>query len=276
MKKERLLFDLDDVIVENDILKIANEIAGANKRIEDFRHYYIEKEFSFTEEQREIFYDELVNRNLYENAKLIDGAYETLKELLETHDIYIVSDPIIYGREKMSGRLFSDKFNFIMDNLPFINPYNIILCGDKSLVFGKYSVDDKVENLEKENVQHRLLFSAYHNIDIPDEELIKKDIVRVKDHLHVKRFIKGELSKVELIKTVCSVFKLYLKDCNIPYEIYQCINSYGFKENFILIKNDYIIKNSMIKDKLSNEKIAMLERKLQSLVGVYRVHIKIY
>lgn len=216
MERERIIFDLDDVIVVPNILKIANEITGKDKKLEDLKHYYIEEGFSFTEKQDELFYNELVQRNLYEDCKLIEGAYEALQEFSKLYDVFIASDSVIYKRERLSSRVFADKFTFIVNTLPFINPRNIILCGDKSIISGKWFVDDKLENLEKaKNVQYKLIFPAYHNIDIPDEELIQKDIVRIKDYSHLDRFIKGNLTDEEIIETIDKVFNLCYRDVNI-------------------------------------------------------------
>lgn len=190
MSKDVIIFDLDDVIVIPDFLKIANEMADENKVFEDLKEYYIEEGFSFSEEQRELFYDELVKRNLYENAKLVDGAYDTLKELSKNYEIFIVSASIIYRRERLSGRVFCDKFNFIINNLPFINPNNIILTGKKDLICGKYMIDDKLENLIKNNnVKYKILFTAYHNRDISSSELEKNNIIRVDNYKQLYEFI---------------------------------------------------------------------------------------
>ena len=54
MKKQRMVFDLDDVIVVPNILKIANEVAGTNKTFDDIKTYYMEDTFDFTYEQREL------------------------------------------------------------------------------------------------------------------------------------------------------------------------------------------------------------------------------
>ena len=209
MKKQRMVFDLDDVIVVPNILKIANEVAGTNKTFEDIKTYYMEDTFDFTDEQRELFYDKLVSDNIYENAKINEELCSVIKEFSESYDIFIASDSVIYRREKQSAKLFFDKYNFIVRNLPYINSRNIVLCGDKSIVSAKWFIDDKLSNLEQnENIQNKLLFPAYHNKSLSDEELIRKNIVRLKDIPHFKRFVKGCLNENEIRTTITDMLKI--------------------------------------------------------------------
>jgi hypothetical protein len=83
------------------------------------------------------------------------------------------------------------------------------LCGDKSIVSAKWFIDDKLSNLEQnENIQNKLLFPAYHNKSLSDEELIRKNIVRLKDIPHFKRFVKGCLNENEIRTTITDMLKI--------------------------------------------------------------------
>ena len=184
--KKKLLVDIDEVICNNNFVKILNEFKNTNYKLEDFKNYLIE-DFLETEE-KEKFYDFFLERNAYYDVHFIDGAIDTLKELNETYDIYLYSACVMYGRERASSRIFMDKYNFIMKYMPFIDPYKIIFTNTKNLFLGDIQIDDKLNNLEGP-VKLKLLFTAYHNKDIDKKTLKEKGVIRVDDWDSVKKEI---------------------------------------------------------------------------------------
>lgn len=221
MEKKKIIFDFDDVIVRGDFLKIANECFKENKKIDDLTSYYIEENFNITKEERDRYLDMIVNRNVYENATLVEGAYETLQKLANDSrfDVMICSVPIIRNRERLSAKLFANKFNFIMENLPFIDPNNIILCGNKSILVADYMIDDKVENLESnENVDFKILFPAYHNKDLSKLDMLKKGIIKANDYNYIYNFIvNGEINDPFMDKA----FKKYILNNDLNLKLFN-------------------------------------------------------
>lgn len=191
MEKERIVFDLDDTLVVGNFLEIANECFNDNKTFEDIKSYYVEDNFNITTKQREKYLDELVVRDVYENAKIISGAYDSLKKLVnnEKYDVLIYSACVLKNRESYSGQAFARKFDFIFKNFDFINPQNIILGGNKSIICAKYFIDDRLDHLINSKAEYKILFTAYHNKDITQEELEKNNIVRLDNHDELYKFI---------------------------------------------------------------------------------------
>lgn len=191
MKKECIVFDFDDTLVTGNFLDIANECFDGNKRIDDLKYYYAEDNFNTTPEKIERYLDELVNRDVYENAKIITGAYNTLKKLSkdDKYDVVIFSACVIKDREKQSSGFFARKYDFIINTFDFIEPQNIILGGNKSIICAKYFIDDRIDHLINSKAEYKILFTAYHNKDIPSSELEKNNIIRVDNHAQLYEFI---------------------------------------------------------------------------------------
>lgn len=76
-----------------------------------------------------------------------------------------------------AGNNLKNKYNFLYEKLDFIEPQNYIFTADKSIVNCDIKIDDKVNNIE--GAETKLLFTAWHNKDITDEELKKQSITRV-------------------------------------------------------------------------------------------------
>lgn len=70
---------------------------------------------------------------------------------------------------------------FLYEKLDFINPKNYIFACDKSVANCDIKIDDKINNIE--GVKTKLIFTAWYNKDLRDEELKSKNIVRVNNWL---------------------------------------------------------------------------------------------
>ena len=85
----------------------------------------------------------------------------------------------MFGAERKSAKLFADKYNFLIRELPFLNPEDIIFTNSKNIFKADVQIDDRLPNLQGE-VKTKLLFDAYHNRTITDEELQIQGVKRVK------------------------------------------------------------------------------------------------
>lgn len=86
-----------------------------------------------------------------------------------------------------SGIFVKNKYDFLMKNFPFLNPMNFVFVGNKSILKCDIFIDDKIENLTGGDI--KILYTAYHNKSISDEELKKLGIIRAKDWLDIKRIL---------------------------------------------------------------------------------------
>lgn len=177
MEKKKLLLDVDEVICFSGFLEAVNEFMETNYVIDDFTDYYIDEAVVPSERMTE-FNKFLNGRNMYENAHILPGAIETIKRLSEVYDIYICSSCVNPFDIAGSGRMFADKYNFLIENLPFIKPGNFIFTSAKHLFKVDVKIDDRLSNFEGDEVEVKILFPSYHNKDITDEELATAGVVR--------------------------------------------------------------------------------------------------
>ena len=78
---------------------------------------------------------------------------------------------------KKSGYFYKYKFDFLVENFPFLNPKNFIFTNVKNIIKADIQIDDNIGNLNND-IEMRILFPSYHNKDITDEELNEKGIIR--------------------------------------------------------------------------------------------------
>lgn len=93
---------------------------------------------------------------------------------------------LIYGLKIISyaGNNLKDKYQFLYENLDFIDPKNYIFAEDKAIINCDIKIDDKLENLK--NAKLKLLYTAWHNKDLALEE---ENLIRVNDWLDIKRVL---------------------------------------------------------------------------------------
>lgn len=175
-KKNNLLLDIDHVFCFPGFLDAINEFLGSNYLIDDFSDYYMDKAV-IPKERFDEFNKFLDSRNLYENAQILPYAKEVLRELNSIYNIYPCSSCINPFNIIGSGRLFADKYNYLISSMPFIKPEHFIFTNAKHLFKTEVQIDDRLSNLD-EYIATRILFPSYHNKTIPNDELSKKGILR--------------------------------------------------------------------------------------------------
>ena len=176
MVRKKILLDVDEVICSSGFLSAVNEFLGTNYEIDDFTDYYIDRK-AIPKEQIEEFKEFVNNRNLYENTYILPGATEVIKRLNEVYDIYICSACVNGLNVEGSGKIFMDKYNFLIKNFSFLNPEHFIFTNTKNLFKADIQIDDRLSNLDDE-IEIKILFPSYHNKNVTDEELNQKGVLR--------------------------------------------------------------------------------------------------
>ncbi len=175
-KKKDLLLDIDEVFCFPGFLNAINDFLGSNYVIDDFSDYYMDE--AVIPKKRFNEFNEFLNkRNLYENAQILPYAQQVLKELNEFYNIYPCSSCINPFNIIGSSRLFADKYNFLINFLPFIKPEHFIFTNSKHLFRADIQIDDRLSNLN-ENIETKILFPSYHNKKIQNNELVQKGVLR--------------------------------------------------------------------------------------------------
>ena len=73
-------------------------------------------------------------------------------------------------------------------NFPFINPEKYIFITNKEIIKAGIRIDDSIQKLEGD-AEIKLLFTAYHNVNISAEELKKKNLIRVNDWKEIEKIL---------------------------------------------------------------------------------------
>lgn len=177
--KPDLLVDVDEVICFSGFLPAINEFMGTNYNINDFTDYYID-EVAIPKERFDEWNEYLNSINLYDRAVLLPGAVKTLKKLNPLYNTHILSSCVNDLNILGSGRLFSDKYDFLLSNLPFLDPHNFIFTSDKRLIRGDIQIDDLLTKLSGD-IETKILFPSYHNRDAKESQIITQGIIKAGD-----------------------------------------------------------------------------------------------
>lgn len=184
---KKILIDVDEVICNTTFLYYINEFLNSNYKLEDFTNYYLDE--IIPEDRRNEFYDFYISHDVYEKSELIDGAYDGLKWINDNFEVYLLSSCIMFNKEKESGKLFADKYNFIINRLPFLNPERIIFSNIKNMIVSDIQVDDRLKHLLGPS-NHKILFTAYHNKNISVKELSDNGIIRINSWDELVNYLK--------------------------------------------------------------------------------------
>jgi len=76
----------------------------------------------------------------FENLEPIDGAVEAYKKLKEKYEVFILSRPSVYNPLS-----YTEKRIWVEKHFSFKECDNLILSCDKTLLRGKYLIDDQVQ-----------------------------------------------------------------------------------------------------------------------------------
>lgn len=204
MEKKDLLLDIDEVFCFSGFLPAINDFLGTDYKIDDFTEYYID-EAVIPQERFEEFNKYLASINQYEKAEILPYAIESLIKINEYYNIYPCSSCINPFDKPNSGRLFYYKYNFLMQNLPFIKPENYIFTDSKFLFKAYAQMDDRLQKLNND-IPIKILFPAYHNRNITVEDVKKENIFKAGNDWRT-----GWLEATDILLDVAKKPKIYTR-----------------------------------------------------------------
>ncbi len=174
---QKVMIDLDETIVMDGYLKAVNDYKKTNYKAEDIDSYYVE---DILGEEKEAFLDYFYkNVNIYKDIKELPNAINTIKELNKYYDVYICAAFVDPRRVLECSVSAKYKYEWIIKNMPFIDPKKIILTGSKDIIMCDIKIDDKVANLKDGYGKVKLLLDHKHNQKYSFLELESLGIRRV-------------------------------------------------------------------------------------------------
>lgn len=171
-----LMIDMDNVITDGNILTIMEK--HIKRDIKDGDTFYLQNLI----EDKESFWEEIKDLNIYEDAPLMKDAYEVLEKLNKQYDIYIVTSYIWDEQHDISANNLKNKYNYLREKLPFINPEKYVFTTNKLLMKFDVAIDDRLKNLQSSTT--KILFDAWHN-----KESIEDDIKRVSSWKEIENIL---------------------------------------------------------------------------------------
>lgn len=183
---KKILVDMDDVICLHGFMGIVNEFLKTEYTEDDAKSYYIND--LVPKEKMNDWIDFFKKKNVYDYMELNQDVQEVLKKINDKYELYILTAYIFRDDPSISGMQLKNKFDYLQKNLPFINPERYIFLSDKSLINADIRIDDSIKNLEGP-AKMKLLFTAYHNKNINEEELNNKNIKRVNNWKEIEQIL---------------------------------------------------------------------------------------
>jgi 5'(3')-deoxyribonucleotidase len=183
---KKLVIDMDDVITCYNFEKTLKKYLGYEYDFSNFTGYRMQDVLG---DDKPNFFNWLKDQNYYEEAELSANCYEVIKDLNEIYELYILTDYVWPEKEihPYLGEFINDKYNFLYKKLDFLKPNQFIFSANKKIVKADIKIDDKITNLI--GAKTKLMYTAYHNKNITDEELKKKKVIRVNNWLDIEKVL---------------------------------------------------------------------------------------
>lgn len=183
--KKRIMVDMDDVITTGGFLHLVNEYLKADYKEDDFESFYMQDVVPDKDE----FFKWFKTYNMYDFCTLTPDVYEVLEELNKNYEIFIGTSYMIRDL-KDSSFLLPQKYEYLINKFPFLNPNNFIFLGNKSVLNCDIKIDDRIDNLD--GAKTKILFTAFHNKNISNEELKKQGIKRADNWKEIENMLLNE------------------------------------------------------------------------------------
>lgn len=185
---KKVMIDLDDVIVEfsKKILEGVNIVSGKEYSIDTIKSYYIQDLIPENKWGKWIEY--LEKNNLYSGIEIKKDSVEVIGKIQEKYEMYLGSAYMFKDLVKVSGFHLKNKYDFLIERIPEIKPETFVFLSNKEVLDCDIKIDDRLENLTG-NCETKILFTAYHNEDISDEELKQKNVIRVNSWKDIERIL---------------------------------------------------------------------------------------
>lgn len=154
--KKRIAIDMDEVMADTmqrclDLYNSDFELALTPA------HFHGCSLFDIVAEQhREHVISYFHREDFFASIAVMKDSQEVIRALAAEHEIFVVSAAMEVPCS------FAAKYEWLQRYFPFIPSSRIVFCGDKSIIFADYLIDDNVRQLSAFRGEG-ILFSAPHN-----------------------------------------------------------------------------------------------------------------
>ncbi len=183
---KKIMVDMDDVLCEKGFIRMINEFLETNYEQEDANSYYIND--LIPKERLKEWAEWYSTKNAYDYVDIVKDSQEVMEKLNKVYDVYIATAYVFRDAPEVSGKTLNDKYNFLLKNFPFIDPHKFIFISNKDLLDADIRIDDSPKKLMGK-AELKLLFTAYHNKNMTEEELKQNNFVRVNNWKEVEEIL---------------------------------------------------------------------------------------
>lgn len=189
--KPTMMIDMDDVIVSGNFFNCICTFLNKSMDINDIKVYYLQTLLGDKEDE---FWKWIIDNNLdnfYKNCPLMEGIYETLDKYKD-YILYTVVTSYLWPKSTLvTANNLKYKYEYITKMLPMIDPARITFTNDKNIEKYNIRLDDRLGNINQGEL--RMLYSAWHNRDLTDEELKSQKVIRVDNWREVDKVLAYKL-----------------------------------------------------------------------------------
>jgi len=155
---ERVIIDMDEVIADPMGAMIA-WYGEQYKLPVDYTKMKGSWLLGFPEQHHKLIRARLHEPGFFRDLPVMKDSADVLKEMNDRYEIYIVSAATEFPNS------LKDKLDWLFEHFPFFTWKQLVLCGEKRMVYGDYMIDDHVRHLQHFNGK-KYLFTAAHNLDV--------------------------------------------------------------------------------------------------------------
>jgi 5'(3')-deoxyribonucleotidase len=117
----------------------------------------------FPEQHQQIIRDRLLSPGFFRDLPVMKDAVDVIKEMNNRYEVFIVSAATEFPNS------LKDKLDWLLEHFPFLTWRQLVLCGDKRLIYGDFMIDDHVKNLVHFKGKP-YLFTTPHNLNVTEYE----------------------------------------------------------------------------------------------------------
>ena len=155
---ERVIIDMDEVIAD----PMGAMITWYEKEYRlpvDYTKMKGSWLIGFPEQHHKLIRERLHEVGFFRNLPVMKDSVDVLKEMNDRYEIFIVSAATEFPNS------LKDKLDWLFEHFPYFNWKQLVLCGEKRMVYGDYMIDDHARHLQHFNGK-KYLFTAAHNLDV--------------------------------------------------------------------------------------------------------------
>lgn len=138
-----IAIDMDDVLCQTTEHLIERFNAHFQQQLSADDLGHMMKKSELPKEMTQFVLGEFNQPGFARKLEVKENAVEVVRALNDKYDVYIATAAM-----EVPGT-FTDKYHWLEDHFPFLDPHYFIFCGNKEVVRADYLIDDTVKQLHQ-------------------------------------------------------------------------------------------------------------------------------